>query len=83
MTGDRFAWQGEFREQSTIDSAKYLETKTLMELGNIHVWNFVFELYTAIGAFAHRKAILTLFPRISAVTNRLPGQEPHHYASGR
>ena len=41
------------REQSTIDSAKYLETKTLMELGNIHVWNFVFELYTAIGAFAH------------------------------
>ena len=44
-------------EKSTIDSARYLKTKTLMELGNIHLWIFVFELYTAIGAFAHRKAI--------------------------
>src|SRR5271166_2122381 len=45
------------REKPTIDSARYLKSKTLMDLGNIHLWNFVFELYTAIRAFAHRKAI--------------------------
>ena len=44
-------------DQSTIDSASDLKAETLMELGGIHLWIFVFELNISTVAFAHRKAI--------------------------
>ena len=48
-------------DQSTIDSASDLDTETLMELGGIHLWIFVFELNISTGEFAHRKAVWAYF----------------------
>jgi hypothetical protein len=36
------------REESTIDSARDLDAKAFMELGSVHLWKCVFELYNAI-----------------------------------
>ena len=58
-------------DQSPIDSASNLKAETLMELGGIHLWIFVFELNICTVAFAHRKAIRAYFHEIPAVTNEL------------
>jgi hypothetical protein len=40
-----------------IDTAGYFDAEPLVELRKIHLWNFVFELYTPIKQFADCKAI--------------------------
>lgn len=43
-------------ELAPVDTAGYFGAEPLVELRKIHLWNFVFELYTPIKQFADCKA---------------------------
>jgi len=44
-------------ELSAVDAASYLDAEPLVELGKVHLWNFVFKLFAPIKKFADCKAI--------------------------
>jgi len=68
MRGPEAGLVGEKRagELSAVDAANYLSAEPLVELGKIHLWNFVFELCTPIKQFADCKATMR-YLRISGV----------------